>query len=612
MASFDNGVSSPSPASYSAPLLSFQEFSNWKADDPNELKRKQQQQQINDQTITENQQKLDLAKTFQDGLPRDAQGNIDYAKAAAMLAQKGDMSAITQLAPLMQQQQAGNTPLWPTSGGQAGAPAPASPGAGPTAVSAQPLPPPAAGKPQGDPGTGTITDIVTDRLPNQDATTGATIGKVAQVMGVDANAPLTPGQMKRAQGLVQRYAAATPDRPPSANAVSPKPQIAQRSLPPAASASPPTAPGRPAAAGGQIQPSPMPPGGQASPIGGPSQPPGGAPIAPQVLMPPGYTDPQQAIFALRKRAADLETQNPRLKPKAEELRDWATRIQNATAPREISAGTTLIDPRTGQVIYRAPTAAQSRAPAPEVVDKIADGIASGQQPPSLTGLYGMSGPVRASLQDRGFDLAKAQLEFKRAEKQVATLNGPQMTRFFGLASSVDKTIDEVRELSVQMDNSGIPLLNRASMQAYMRANGNSPGGQLVTRYIGAVNTLKEEFANLAQGGYAPTEPVWKLANEQINGDYGVKQMGASLDEIQRLIRYRVQAIPGADAVGPNAPDRYTGHTGGPPAAPAPSGTRTGGAAPPAAAVQALKANPSLAAQFDAKYGAGAAKSALGD
>ena len=67
------------------------------------------------------------------------------------------------------------------------------------------------------------------------------------------------------------------------------------------------------------------------------------------------------------------------------------------------------------------------------------------------------------------------------------------------------------------------------------ATNQAPEGQLVARYIGAVNTLKEEFSNLAQGGYAPTEATWKLANDQINGDYGVKQLGASLDEIQRLV-----------------------------------------------------------------------------
>jgi hypothetical protein len=68
-----------------------------------------------------------------------------------------------------------------------------------------------------------------------------------------------------------------------------------------------------------------------------------------------------------------------------------------------------------------------------------------------------------------------------------------------------------------MQNSGIPLLNKAKLTAYIQTEGHSENGQLATRYINAVNTLKEEFANLANGGYAPTEPAWKLADEQING-----------------------------------------------------------------------------------------------
>jgi len=195
---------------------------------------------------------------------------------------------------------------------------------------------------------------------------------------------------------------------------------------------------------------------------------------------------------------------------------------------------------------------------PAIAEHISHAIMKGEQPPSLTGLYGQSGAVRSKLDENGFDLAKAQIEWSRAQKQVATLNGPQMTRFVGLANSVNSTIDEVRELSKQMNNSGIPKLNAAKLAIYMQTEGNSPNGKLAARYVGAVNTLKEEFANLANGGYAPTEPAWKLANEQINGNYGVDQLGAGLDEVQRLINYRVHAIPGLDTMGAGAANRYTG------------------------------------------------------
>ena len=190
--------------------------------------------------------------------------------------------------------------------------------------------------------------------------------------------------------------------------------------------------------------------------------------------------------------------------------------------------------------------------------EIADAIKRGDQPPTLQGLYKQGAAVRSARAKDGFNLAKAQQEWSAAQKQIQSLNGPQMTRYAGLANSVVNTIDEVKSLSEEMQNSGIPLLNRAKLQAYIQTQGNSEKGQLAARYLAGVNTLKEEFANLAQGGYAPTESAWALANQQINGDYGVKQLGASLDEVQRLIRYRIQGIPNFQTMGPNAGNRYTG------------------------------------------------------
>lgn len=229
----------------------------------------------------------------------------------------------------------------------------------------------------------------------------------------------------------------------------------------------------------------------------------------------------------------------------------------------------------------------------QIVKDLSDGIVSGKTPPVLTG-YGNSkiGPaVKADLARRGFDLTKASLEYESAHKQVLSLNGPQMVRYTGLAQSVVNTIDRVKELSVAMGNSGLTGFNAAKLATLINTAGNTEQGKIASQYLAAVNTLKEEFANLAQGGYAPTEAAWDLANKQINANFGVEQLPATLDEVQRLIRYRLDAIPNIHTLGPGAANPYVnggvapqvGH-GGEPAAAAPASGAPAAPAPVAPGV----------------------------
>jgi hypothetical protein len=202
------------------------------------------------------------------------------------------------------------------------------------------------------------------------------------------------------------------------------------------------------------------------------------------------------------------------------------------------------------------------------VQGVVDGVMDGTLPPSLTGMYKNKTEIEAGIHAAGGNLARMQLEWEKAQKTVSALNSSQMQKFSALADSVNSTIEEVKNLSKQMDQSGFTDFNKLKLEYLVRVRGNTPEGQLAARYLGAVNTLKEEFANLAQGGYAPTESVWHLANRQINENYGVKEMDASLDEVQRLINYRRQGIMKmGGGLGPGAPTRYT------PGAEAPAGAK---------------------------------------
>jgi hypothetical protein len=301
--------------------------------------------------------------------------------------------------------------------------------------------------------------------------------------------------------------------------------------------------------------------------GGSGTAPRGGTVFPQVPLPRGYTDPQRAILYLDSVMAAM-AKNPYQARQIPQIQDWRDRIATDYAPREVRAGQSFVNAQ-GETVYHAPSLGETKAAdVKSRASDIASAIESGDQPPTLAGLYGVSPAVRQQLSKDGFDLSRRQLEWQAAQKQIASLNGPQQVRFVGLANSVTNTIDEVKELADQMQLSGVPLLNKAELTAYIQAEGNSPNGMLATNYVTAVNTLKEEFANLANGGYAPTEPAWKLADQQINANYGVEQLNSSLGEVQRLIKYRLNAMPGMSAVGPGAANPYM--PGSEQSAPAPS------------------------------------------
>lgn len=239
------------------------------------------------------------------------------------------------------------------------------------------------------------------------------------------------------------------------------------------------------------------------------------------------------------------------------------------------------NPKTGKYTDQAgnPVIADSVPPRPPAsnageddTDGIAQSLVDGTLTPSMLSKRGNYNAILAranklSLAQSGkpYNAARAQTEYGAAQRFAAAMNGTQQQRFRALAGSVVNTIDEVKQLADEMQNSGVPLVNRAKLMALTQTAGNTPHGQLAAKYLAAVNTLKEEFASLAQGGYAPTESAWHLASQQINGDFGVKQMSSALTEVQRLINYRVQAFESLTPFGvsPSNPISAGGFAPGP-------------------------------------------------
>jgi hypothetical protein len=351
MVTFEQSVNAPQAASMTPPKVS----SDWIGQLYNDFVNSQfdqQRKKINDQSITQNQQhiqqgqyQLDAARSLQGGVPM-SNGAPDVMALFQKFLGAGDVDSAMKLLPQIQQQQGQNIPTWPQQGqSQQGQPAPQQ-GGQPQSIPAKPLPPVAANSPQGDNGQNTLTSLVTDRLPAQNQTTGATIGKIAEVMGgIDPNQPLTPGQITRAQGLLKKYApevagmaagGGSGNLPPSA--------VAQAPAPPAATPSPQ---GAPNGAGSGAQPTINP----SSVL--PNDPRTGKPIQ----------DVQQARSAIDEinKRIDVLAKYPNQKGRVQNLEHQRDQIEEAIKPIAMRQGETLLDPSTRQPIYSAPTTSGGQA-----------------------------------------------------------------------------------------------------------------------------------------------------------------------------------------------------------------------------------------------------------
>lgn len=572
---WDNGVSAPGGVSYAAPLMQFQNFSNWAADDPYKKVRDEQQKQLNQQQIAQGQRQQELAAALQGGAAL-TDGKFDPQKAAALLARFDPNSA----ANMVQQAPAQPSTMQP-EGQPQGQPQGAPPGQ-PTSIPARPLPPPAQNSPQGDQ-PGSVMSRVTDTLPPNSEDLGKVALNLAKYVGADPNASLTPEQAQKADIWLKRYAQANKIAPRVANdaagGAAAAPSFKDRfaaadgggTMPPSANAvspAPPPAAPAPAQAGGRLplsQPQPGAPA-QAAPVAAPQaqppqgqpQPPQGAPIGagspaaapqpaappqqplrPQVPLPKGFTDPQQAILALNAEAARVARSGGRgAAEEAERLKNWATRIEASIAPVDVNPNTTRLDPRNGQVLYQGPNAAllsggaarsetiQSDAEVYRQTGKMPAGIA--RTPQGQAEAHAIRNLARENEIAAGGNPAEWSTRWQKFQAQ-ATGRRVLENRAVGLELAENEAttlIPRVREASARVSRTSYPTIN-----SLILASQKGSGGTDVIKLGIAVESLIPVYARvlkpvgqLAQGDMA-------RAHDILDKAWSDGQIGAALDQM---------------------------------------------------------------------------------
>jgi hypothetical protein len=257
----------------------------------------------------------------------------------------------------------------------------------------------------------------------------------------------------------------------------------------------------------------------------------------------------------------------------------------------------FVNKRTRQIMdeHGNPWESQTSKGGDSDIGRIVDAIEAGRQPPVLTGFYRKKSAIMAEAERRGLDLTEMGLQYSAAQTEVKSLNGPQMVRFAGTAKAVLKTGQRVIDLAEELHNGGVNWLNAIELEGIRKNAGNTELGTKIAGYQTAVAGYKSELAQTEKGGYDPTAEAFKLADKQIDENYGYLQMKAAVQESRRIIGYRLHAIPNWETLGPGSTtNRYIPGGG--------SGTDQGEQPPPAAAGGLQPAAPATDPAPDLKPG----------
>ena len=338
------------------------------------------------------------------------------------------------------------------------------------------------------PAQGSVASIVAGAVgdPQRAALVARNIG---QLMGVDPSAPLTPEQADRVKKGVQNYVART---------------------------------GQQTATGGQ---------GQAS---------AGGPIIPQVRLPNGAKDPQDAILRLDRRMADYaRSGNPYLMKQIPFFEDWRDRIAKQSEPLRV--GNALVDPRSGRTIYQPTIGAFS----PGAIDAAAETYyQSGKLPPNLG--RGVQGPANiAAIIDRAAALhpedppenwAQRQQAFNAnaaGERTIST----RSANFTAAENAAASVIPRVRDASKAVNRAQYPSLNKIIEMAQV-----GTGDPAMVQFGIAAESLARVYARALSPTGSPTVTDYEHGRELLDKAWSQDQIGAALDQMEKEISSEKQSI----------------------------------------------------------------------
>lgn len=185
-------------------------------------------------------------------------------------------------------------------------------------------------------------------------------------------------------------------------------------------------------------------------------------------------------------------------------------------------------------------------------EDIAESIMSGEQPPELTRLAGLSGYVRDSLSKKGYNLTQATQDWMATQKYLSTLNSPAQTRLRQSVEFVKESIPLVQSLSEDLDKvvdkTKYPLLNKGVMLSAKQGILGEDAKNAAVNLDNQINELHTELAVMFKGGGSSTNEALQRADTLLQSNWDTKQLKTALDLLQKNATIRLNSI---SSIGPS-------------------------------------------------------------
>lgn len=275
---------------------------------------------------------------------------------------------------------------------------------------------------------------------------------------------------------------------------------------------------------------------------------------------------QQAIA--RKQAEDAAERANKLTDRDTE---WAHQAQVTQGTQTFTAGQNELS-RAATVKAAAVRAANAGSGGIDY-DAIADGIESGDMPPTINTRSHDGMRVQATLAKRGYNLSQAQTDWNATQRHVSTLNGPQQVRLTQSINALPEMLDTVDSLAAEWNAGRFTTLNHANLVAAKSGLYGPKAQSVATRLEAQIADVTSDLGNVYMGGNSPTDAALKLAQHSLSADWDERTLKDMVKLAKQNVNVRRNSIASTPVAGASGGNPYGAQAPAASAVTAPTRTR---------------------------------------